>query len=111
MAKREYKLTKRCAHEGCTEIGRWTYETVRDLQTSFENKNEYRCVRHSSPNSVLGSSNTTTEKILLNKSMEGLPGLYWDGYSGFIFGPGFKAFANDFPEGTRLVVTARIEFP
>lgn len=31
--------------------------------------------------------------------------------SGLTFGPGFKAFAKDFPEGTRLVITARIEAP
>jgi hypothetical protein len=31
--------------------------------------------------------------------------------SGFQHGPGFRAFANDFPVGTRLIVTARLELP
>ena len=43
-----------------------------------------------------------------------LPGLFWRAEgagagSGFTFGPGFNAHATDFPEGTRLVVTAQIE--
>jgi hypothetical protein len=48
------------------------------------------------------------------KPDEFIDGMYWlpegGGHgSGFLFGPGFKAHATDFPEGTRLVVTARIE--
>ncbi len=37
-------------------------------------------------------------------------GLYW-GHSGFMFGPGFKAWAKDFPVGTRIRVTAEITLP
>jgi hypothetical protein len=45
-----------------------------------------------------------------------LPGLYWirEGAAagdGHVFGPGFNARASDFPEGTRLIVTAQIEMP
>lgn len=43
---------------------------------------------------------------------EFLPGLFWTGggvlTSGLTDGPGFKAFANDFPEGTRLRVTVEV---
>lgn len=50
------------------------------------------------------------------KPEEFLPGLFWlpEGGahgSGFTHGPGFKAHADDFPEGTRLTVTTRIEIP
>lgn len=50
------------------------------------------------------------------KPEEFLPGLFWltEGGahgSGFTHGPGFKAHADDFPEGTRLTVTTRIELP
>ncbi|MFK5282653.1 hypothetical protein ACI3PL_24120, partial [Lacticaseibacillus paracasei] len=38
-------------------------------------------------------------------------GMYWDSGSEFAHGPGFKAWAADFPEGTRLIVTVRIETP
>ena len=47
-------------------------------------------------------------------SREYLDGLFWLGgglSSGFTFGPGFKAFANDFPEGTKIVITATLEVP
>lgn len=30
---------------------------------------------------------------------------------GFIFGPGFRAFAQDFPDGTSLTITADIRQP
>jgi hypothetical protein len=109
MAKREYKLQKRCAHDGCTEVGRWTYDTARDLAASYERRNVYRCVRHTNPGSVLSADNPKTEIILTCKASDRAPGLYWDGLSGLHIGPGFKAWADDFPEGTRLIVTARIE--
>ena len=111
MARREYKLQKRCAHEGCAEIGRWTYETARDLAASYEQRNVYRCVRHTDPGSVLSAQNPMTEVVLTCKSSDRAPGLYWEGRSGLHTGPGFKAWAADFPEGTRLIVTARIETP
>lgn len=111
MARREYKLQKRCAHEGCTEIGRWTYETARDLASSYENRNAYRCVRHSDPGSVLSAENKITEAVMTCVFSERAQGLFWNGKSGLHTGPGFKAWASDFPEGTRLIVTARIEMP
>jgi len=111
MARREYKLQKRCAHEGCAEIGRWTYETARDLANSYEQRNVYRCVRHADPDAVLGDGNREIEKVLTSKASDNAQGLYWDGLSGFVHGPGFKAWANDFPEGTRLIVTVRVETP
>jgi hypothetical protein len=46
-----------------------------------------------------------------------LDGLYWleegteRGGSGLLHGPGFIATATEFPEGTRLIVTAQIEMP
>jgi hypothetical protein len=62
------------------------------------------------------------ERALARNSMfarkpdEFLDGLFWlaegaTSGSGFTYGPGFMAYATDFPEGTRLVVTARIEVP
>ena len=111
MARREWMLRKPCVHQGCTEIGRWTYETKRDLERSYENKHEFRCTRHSKPEEVLSVENAATEFVMVSKKSEGCgDNLYWNG-GGFQHGPGFKAWANDFPEGTRLIVTARIELP
>jgi hypothetical protein len=68
---------------------------------------------------VLGPDNLTTSVTLT-----ALPGdnryiadkLFWyspdrRGASGFSYGPGFKAFAKDFPEGTQLIVTTRVITP
>jgi hypothetical protein len=38
-------------------------------------------------------------------------GIYWDEFHGLISGYGFKAFADDFPEGTQLKITAEIILP
>jgi len=45
---------------------------------------------------------------LLNEQKE--HGRYFGNF-GFVSGPGFKAYAKDFPPGARLIITARIELP
>lgn len=81
------------------------------METSYEIKHEFRCTRHSKPEEVLSADNMTTEVVMVSKKSDGCGDhLYWE-RNGVQHGPGFKAWADDFPEGTRLVVTARIEFP
>jgi hypothetical protein len=116
MARREHILRKNCVHEACKEVGVWSYERQKDLVASFENRNEYRCVRHSRPNEVLGDGQTTIESVRVSyrgpadRLYWGVPPDFKNG-SGFIYGPGFKAFAQDFPEGTRLIISVRVETP
>lgn len=111
MARREWALRKPCVHPGCTEVARYTYATRRDLETSYELKHDFRCTRHSKPAEVLSAENTATEVVMVSKKSDGCGDhLFWE-RNGFQHGPGFKAWANDFPEGTRLIVTARVEFP
>lgn len=101
----------------------------------------WRCTRHTKPDEVLSQDSPLRESVLVASKVrnqwyerelaeyeravergslyasepnEFIPGLFWSGPgsgSGFQYGPGFKAFAKDFPEGTRLVITARIELP
>ncbi len=112
MARREYTLGFRCVHPGCTEQIIYRYSTLRDRKDSFElrayHPDKWRCVRHSRPGGVLAAENPSTEAVLTVEKNE--YGHYF-GTSGMVIGPGFKAFAADFPPGTRLIVTARIEFP
>lgn len=111
MAKREWMLRKPCAHPGCTETSRYSYETRRDMVTSFESKREYRCFRHTRPNEILSTDRLETQVVMISKKSDGCGDvLFWNG-NGFQSGPGFKAWAEDFPEGTRLIVTAKIELP
>lgn len=64
---------------------------------------------------MLSADNPRRETVLI--SHEETYGLFWraegqeKGGNGFVFGNGFKAFAKDFPAGTRLTVTARVELP
>lgn len=38
-------------------------------------------------------------------------GKFFDGHYGFVSGPGFKAWAEDYPVGTILEVIATIQLP
>ena len=99
MARHEYTMNLRCAEPSCYEKYQW------------------RCTRHMRPDEVLSTDDTARESVLEVRDRPNL-GPRWmplggetGGGNGFITGPGFKAFAKDFPAGARLVVTARIELP
>lgn len=113
MARREYPLRFECSHPGCRESVTYRYSTRRDLETSFELKHYrnggWKCTRHYAPNEVLGAENLETRWETTAKESEH-GGVYF-GHSGLVIGPGFKAFAKDFPVGTKLIVTTRIELP
>ncbi len=47
----------------------------------------------------------------MNKKSEGYDLLFFDGKFGFVHGDGYKAYASDFPEGTKLIVRAEIILP
>lgn len=112
MSRREWPLTFPCAHEGCMERARYVYQTKRDLQESFELKNfsngRWRCIRHSRPDEVLSAQNPKTRAEL---TVDEHPHGRYFGHSGFISGPGFKAFAKDFPAGAKVIVTAELVLP
>ncbi|HVS86461.1 MAG TPA: hypothetical protein VHD91_12605 [Gaiellaceae bacterium] len=99
-----------CAWEGCTE--RAHYE-VRTKSEDIElRRKPWYCVRHSQPEEVLIGAHNARETTLV--CVEGPYGRFWspDGVTartGFVHGPGFRAWASDFEPGTRLVVSARIE--
>ena len=110
MSRREYTIRLVCAYEGCRES---TYTTASTRREEAETratyrKNPYRCYRHSRPDEVLSVDNPVRHTIVVS---EGKPyGNFWD-RQGLVSGPGFKAICNDFPPGTKLIVTARIELP
>lgn len=77
-------------------------------------KREWRCTRHRVPEEVLSPTNLERQKVLVCQQSENHPDLikrFWNGTNGFVFGDGYKAYADDFPEGTKLIVTAKIELP
>lgn len=113
---REHLSRFECGHPGCTEFQTYTSRTraeQTDLYRRYGNK-QWRCVRHTRPDEVLTPDNPRRETaIVLEEKFTDRGasiGLYW-GNSGFIYGPGFKAFGKDFPAGTILRVTAEIIAP
>ncbi|ANN66441.1 hypothetical protein [Bordetella bronchialis] len=112
MAKRDYPLRFQCAHPDCRESVTYRFSTIRDLRGSHEFKwysgGKWKCSRHDKPNEVLGLDNLETRYECVSR--EESHGRYWGNF-GFMFGPGFKAWPKDFPAGTKIIVTARIELP
>lgn len=106
-----------CAEKGCTERpAYYEYSSQRERAEAQgdRRKTPYRCSRHLRPEQVLSVENSERTMVRIAQRASGVKDptkLFWDGQSGFDFGPGFKAYASDFPEGTRLVITARIELP
>lgn len=103
-----------CPHEGCSEIGHFFYETIRDCRESKGERERWKCTRHRHPEEVLSLDNLVRETISISENKHtdkgAYIGVYWNG-QGFVFGTGYKAYAEDFPVGTKLIVTARIELP
>ena len=132
MGRRGGVLTRQCTHEGCRETGRWDYDSQREGNEMARNPyyREWRCVRHASPDKVL-SFDQPARQVTLVCTEEFRPrhnfqtgqdeqrsiGKFWklEGSesrgSGFNFSEAHKAFAADFPVGTRLVLTAYVETP
>ena len=112
MARREWPLRFVCSEEGCTESANYRYSTRRDLMESFELKHysngRWRCIRHARPNEVLSANNPETQAELTVEQKD--YGRFF-GNVGFVSGPGFKAFAEDFPAGAKIVVTATLVLP
>lgn len=104
----------KCGHEGCDEFARYeafSRKEAIEIDRKY-GQGRYRCVRHSQPEVVLSPTNFIRVDEL---SVFAEPhGKYWGhdkASSGFVYGPGFKAFAADFPEGTIIRITAEIVLP
>lgn len=106
---RTFNLT--CTFDGCSERGFTEYANARELGEAIEKGKRWRCVRHRSNDGddVLTADHPklVAEEVVIEETY----GRFWkgpDATSGFTYGPGFKAFAEDWPVGTRLRVTAEI---
>ena len=123
MVRKRTRNTFRCGHEGCSEFGGFSRSNRKDdiRQQKNYGGGKWRCLRHNSPEEVLSPYNQERQTILqpvevVSDRTENSLGLFWgrpDGShgSGFAHGPGWKAWAGDFPEGTKIIVTARVILP
>lgn len=121
MSRRQTVRFK-CGHEGCTEFAIYEYYSADERKRLYRDYDQgrWRCVRHTRPEEVLAAGNPRTvceytAKKLPASSGGYLEGLFWTAGgktgNGFTHGPGFKAFASDFPEGTVIRVTAEVVLP
>ena len=119
MPRREYRTTFRCAEPGCREVQLYVHSTRADEAASWRRQAEhpFKCSRHRKPEQNLRPGNEKTSSVLVATRLNGLDKLFWvpegaETGSGFAFGPGcFTAYADDFPAGTRLVLTAEVLSP
>lgn len=116
MAQREYRSVFTCAETGCREAQYLVHDLRADQAAADRRQREkpFKCSRHAKPEQNLRPDNQSTQFVYVVTRKP--TGLYWvtEGNvsgSGYSFGPGFNAHADDFPEGTRLIVSAQIEVP
>lgn len=129
VSRRTYTTTLRCteAKNGCTESSFYesTSRREHDESAQWYAKHPWQCYRHSRPDEVLSAENPETREVLVATEVyytnyrgeRTFNGLFWGSgseekaRSGSLSGPGFRAICKDFPPGTRLIVTARVEIP
>lgn len=102
---REQLYQRACAEPGCVEVIRFTYRT-RAEYLELERCCPRRCVRHTHPEQTLSRTRVSAGASFISDGeiWRGGPGLQ----SGLLHGPGFKAYAKDFPPGTAINITATI---
>jgi len=115
MGRRRWPFRYECNHPGCTETAHHEFRSLADLkrQLSWVPKDKWFCVRHAQADEVLSNANRlrVCEMTCL---ISDAGGKFWGidrPTSGFVYGPGFKAFAKDFRPGTRVRVTAELIMP
>jgi hypothetical protein len=114
MGRRRWPFRYECTFPGCTQSSHHEFHSLAELkqQLKWQPRETWRCVRHSRAEEVLSSTNPIRTVELTN--FEEPHGKFWGttkAQCGYQCGPGFQAFAVDFPAGTRLRVTAEIIYP
>jgi hypothetical protein len=106
MGRRNYRCSARCHHEGCKETTYWNCDSREHyLRVEARYARNWMCIRHSTPSEVLSAENPRIVHEIASDKRDF--GVFWGG-SGFMHGPGFKAFCSGFPPGTILRVTAEV---
>jgi hypothetical protein len=108
----------KCTHPGCTETAFWSFGTRKEAAAHYKYREKWKCTRHTHPEEVLSTTNLERTVILTAQRSDKLDPAkhrFWHNgirlASGFNHSDAHKAYATDFPEGTRLIITARIELP
>lgn len=114
MSRRAQTVRFKCSHEGCEEIALYTADDRKHAARLYDTygNGKYKCVRHAHPDEVLSAD--ALVKTYSMRVFRERHGMYWGvdkAGSGFVSGPGFKAYADDFPEGTEIKISAEVILP
>lgn len=104
-----------CHHPGCREVTFYEYRNRREMLDSERYAQKWKCLRHTGVETMSPVETSRVKELVatdLPASSGGTLGRFWvaegESGNGFAHGPGFRAFAEDFPAGTRLRITAEI---
>jgi hypothetical protein len=120
MARREVTSRRKCRDESCPAVQTWFYASQREADESarYYVQHPYACPKHSTPDENVTGDRPATHIVYVAHGPHGIrreAGWYPEGddvhWTKYLSGPGFKAFADDFPAGTRLTVTVTAELP
>lgn len=105
-----------CGQQNCHAITIYEVDNLKEQSRILreEGHGKWKCIKHSDLEELLNLNRLQTTKIfkaIQSPRHPDLTQLFWNGSFGLQFGPGFKAFANDFPPGTILKITAEIILP
>lgn len=110
MSRRPYMSRFQCSHEGCREIANYEAHTREEQRRQYDwyGGGKWKCTRHSNVEEVLSVETPRRVHEIASQALNGKN--YWNRF-GFQSGPGFRAWADDFPTGAVLRVTAEIVLP
>lgn len=111
----KYHLRFNCKYPGCEEWGSYGYSTKKEYNEAVKRQTgiNWKCIRHSDDRLLTLEKRSSTVTIIAGKSKKypKLSKLFWNDQSGFAYGNSWKAFADDFPEGTKIIETVKIILP
>ncbi len=107
-----------CSDPSCMETSTFQYSSKKAYMEAYKrHKGVWKCARHKEPEKLLSIDNPTTRTEIVaakSSSYPDLEELFWHGgsfTSGYTQGIGWKAFADDFPPGTKIIVEATLVLP
>jgi len=114
--RRPISRNLRCATQPCPEFAHWEFSSRKEYDDHVRRVREWSCLKHEHPEKVLSPARLRIEWLSEpcepSAKYPTIPRttLFW-GNTGFLHGDGYYAYADDFPVGTRIRVTAEVILP
>lgn len=125
MQSHKYMVRVQCAQEGCQFSTQFGFDTKKEERAFRAKDQTWLCQRHSDPGGILSldRDRLVRARELVSYETQHVDGgasyCYWTtpeklesgdekGGSAFVHGDGWKAWAKDFPPGTKIEVETRV---